>query len=74
MLMFPTSIITISLAEFHGINTAKGSKYAYRRGDYVYYNDYKLNADLDVQYNGISFDLSSNFYGSILWYPFSNVK
>ena len=48
--------------EFHGINTAKGSKYAYRSGDYVYYNDYKINADLDVQYNGISFDLSSNFY------------
>ncbi len=48
--------------EFHGNNTSKGSKYAYRKGDYVYYNDFHINADLDVKYDGLSFDLSSNYF------------
>ena len=40
----------------------KGSVYAYRRGDYVYYRDYMVNADVDVSYYGISHDLVSKFY------------
>lgn len=45
-----------------GIVKNKGTKYAYRRGDYVYYNDYEINADIDATYDGISYDLVSKFY------------
>lgn len=40
----------------------KGSKYAYRRGDYIYYYDYSITADADISYDGISYDLVSKFY------------
>ena len=43
------------------VNT--GEKYAYRRGDYVYYNQYLITAhNVDISYEGISFDLVSKFY------------
>lgn len=47
---------------FHGNTTNKGSKYAYRLGDYVYYNDYEIQARVDADYDGISYDMISNLY------------
>ena len=48
---------------FQGNANAKGSKYAYRRGDYQYYHDYTITAnDVDISYEGVSFDLVSKFY------------
>ncbi len=41
-----------------------GKTYAYRRGDYIYYNDYRISSDVDVSYEGVSFDLVSKFYDS----------
>lgn len=55
-------------AEHHGVQENKGEKYSHRVGDYVYYNDYLIAADVDAEYNGISYDLASNFYDK-----FSNV-
>ena len=49
-------------AEHHGVQENKGEKYSHRVGDYVYYNDYLIAADVDAEYNGISYDLASNFY------------
>ena len=46
----------------HGKCTNKGSKYSHRSGDYVYYDDYRIDANVDADYNGISFDLLSKFY------------
>ena len=40
----------------------EGEKYSHRRGDYIYYNKYAIKSDVDVAYEGISFDLSSKFY------------
>ena len=40
----------------------KGKKYSHRSGDYVYYDDYDIHADVDASYSGISFDLLSKFY------------
>ena len=48
--------------EFHGDATNKGSKYSHRTGDYVYYDDYQIHAQVDATYQGISFDLLSKFY------------
>ena len=47
-----------------GTITNTGSKYAYRSGDYVYYNDYSITSDVDVSYDGISFDLVSKLFDS----------
>ena len=47
---------------FNGISTNKGSKRKGRVGDYVYYNDYKIDANVNASYNGLSFDLLSKFY------------
>lgn len=46
---------------FKGMSLHKGEKYKGRVGDYIYYNDYKITADVDAEYDGISFDLISNF-------------
>ena len=46
----------------HGPCSNKGSRYSHRSGDYKYYNDYLVTADIDADYDGISYDLSSNFY------------
>ena len=48
--------------QFHGDCTNKGSKYSHRSGDYVYYDDYLIHANVDATYNGVSFDLLSKFY------------
>lgn len=40
----------------------KGSKFTKRRGDYDYYDDYIIDAQVDAEYKGISYDLVSKFY------------
>lgn len=40
----------------------KGSKYSHRVGDYVYYDDYSISANVDASYEGLSHDLLSKFY------------
>lgn len=47
---------------FHGKTSHVGEKYKGRLGDYQYYDDYKISADVDAEYDGISYDLISNFY------------
>lgn len=47
---------------YDGISKNKGSKYSHRRGDYQYYNDYEITAKVVANYDGISYDLISNFY------------
>ena len=39
-----------------------GKKYSHRSGDYVYYDDYKVSMDIDSDYEGLSYDLVSNYY------------
>ena len=46
----------------NGKTTNKGSKYSHRSGDYIYYDDYTITADVNCDYDGISFDLVSKFY------------
>ena len=46
----------------NGNVTNKGSKYSHRSGDYVYYDDYTITADVNTSYDGISYDLVSKFY------------
>ena len=45
-----------------GIISNSGKKYSHRSGDYVYYNDYKITSHVLASYEGISFDLISNYY------------
>ena len=45
----------------HGPFTAKGEVYSHRSGDYVYYDKYDLNGNVDADYEGISYDLSSSY-------------
>ena len=47
---------------FKGNTKNKGSVFAYRGGDYKYYNDYEVTSDVDAEYIGMSYDLASNFY------------
>ena len=47
--------------EKQGSNTANGSKYNHRSGDYVYYDDYSLTTNVDAKCNGITHDATSNF-------------
>lgn len=47
---------------YKGIDKEKGTKYSHRSGDYQYYNDFSLEFDVDVNYEGFSYDLSSKFY------------
>jgi DNA-directed RNA polymerase subunit RPC12/RpoP len=47
---------------FNGDSTNKGSRYSHRSGDYVYYDDYTIHADVNASYDGVSFDLLSKFY------------
>lgn len=47
--------------EYHGIQNNKGSKYSHRSGDYIIYNDYQITCDIDCKYDGISYDIASNF-------------
>lgn len=40
----------------------KGKKYSHKSGNYDYYDDYDIHAQVDASYDGISFDLMSKFY------------
>ncbi|MBR1817867.1 MAG: hypothetical protein IJ772_03360, partial [Bacilli bacterium] len=44
-----------------GNTTNSGRKYSHRSGDYVYYDLYSIDADVNADYNGISYDLLSKF-------------
>ena len=46
----------------HGVVTNCGSKYNHRSGDYIYYDDYTIKAEVNADYDGISYDLISIFY------------
>lgn len=48
-------------AEKHGTEVNKGEKYSHRSGDYVYYDEYDIVANIDAKYEGMSYDLASNF-------------
>ena len=45
-----------------GTTTNSGRKYSHRRGDYVYYDLYSIDAEISADYNGISYDLLSKFH------------
>ena len=47
---------------YNGDCVNKGQKYNHRSGDYIYYDDYAIHADVNASYEGISFDLLSKFY------------
>lgn len=47
--------------EKHGNQMFMGSKYSHRRGNYDYYNDYIIHADIDAECDGIAYDISSKF-------------
>lgn len=47
---------------FHGDNINRGKKYKYRSGDYVYYDDFDIHAEVDADYDGVSYDMVSNLY------------
>ena len=55
----PYCIYTLA---FNGKCSNKGSKYSHRKGNYDYYDDYEIDADVNAKYTGISYDLISNFY------------
>ncbi len=46
----------------HGNCSNTGEKYNHRSGDYVYYDDYVLISNIDSDYEGLHFDLASNYY------------
>ena len=48
--------------ENHGNVSNKGSKYSHRSGNYDYYDDYSITADVDISYDGVSYDLISKYY------------
>ena len=47
--------------EKHGNQMLTGSKYSHSSGDYDYYNDYIIHADIDAECDGIAYDISSKF-------------
>ena len=48
--------------EHKGDVNNKGSKCTGRIGDYIYYDDFTITANIDASYDGISYDLISKFY------------
>lgn len=48
--------------EYKGPAKEKGSEYSHRSGDYLYYNDYTINHDVEARYEGFSYDLVSKLY------------
>ena len=48
--------------EKRGDVKTKGQKYNHRSGDYVYYDDYILETDVDAKVKGIPHDATSNFW------------
>lgn len=47
---------------FKGKTSHKGERYKYSLGDYKYYDDYEISAEVNAEYDGISYDLISDFY------------
>ncbi len=48
-------------AEHHGPQLNNGSKCVGRTGDYLIYNDYTITTDVDAEFDGMAFDLASQF-------------
>ena len=44
-----------------GRQLARGKKYKYRLGDYVYYNDYTISTEINTKLTGITHDASADF-------------
>lgn len=51
----------IYTAEHHGTQVNKGSKYSHHKGNYDYYDENTIKAEIDAIFEGISFDLASQF-------------
>ncbi len=49
-------------AEYHQEASNEGSKYKKYVGDYEYYDDYDLDAQVDADFEGLSYDLVSKLY------------
>ena len=47
---------------YKGATKSFASKYSHRSGDYIIYNLFKLKANADVEYEGMSYDLISKYY------------
>ncbi len=47
---------------YKGKANSNGSKYTHSSGNYKYYDDYDVSFDVDSEYDGVSFDLASNYY------------
>ena len=47
---------------YHGECSHDGKRYSHRSGDYLYYDKYKIYSNVDTDYEGVSYDLISNFY------------
>lgn len=47
---------------YKGAINSSASKYSHRSGDYVIYDLFKLKANADVEYEGMSYDLISKYY------------
>lgn len=45
----------------NGMQTNKGEKFLFTRDGYKYYNIYTIHTDIEVEHNGIAFDISSRF-------------
>ncbi len=48
-------------AEHHGNQVNNGSKYSHHSGNYDYYDDYTINTNVEAEFEGMSYDLSSEF-------------
>ncbi len=46
----------------HGNCSNTGEKYSRRSGDYVYYDIFAVVSNIDSEYEGLSYDLASNYY------------
>ncbi len=58
-IFMPYAIYTTSI---HNNCSNTGERYNHRSGDYVYYDDYALISNIDSDYEGLHFDLASNYY------------
>ena len=47
---------------FHGTSVNNGERYGHRSGDYVIYDKYDITAQVDADYEGVSYDVLSIFY------------
>ncbi|MBQ6538970.1 MAG: hypothetical protein IJL76_01680 [Bacilli bacterium] len=49
-------------SSYKGPVSSEGEKFDHSSGNYDYYNEYKVDCDLDINFEGISKDLRSDFY------------